>query len=573
MEGAPTDAPEAVTERQCRRLTVIGVVLWTIAHLFWIFRAEVNWDEFALLARARDSLVQGELLGGGRPGLATLILMPLVDGCRDTLALVQNARLLWTPFSLGILVAFWWVLYELFENRDSRARDALIGVALVALLPVFFKFSVQVRTDQPALALGLLGGVALLGSRREPLYALLAGALLAVGYTSSQKLVYVAALVGLLGIADVFINGRPDWRRDLVRSVLVIVGAVATLFLFRSVVAVFAAPSGGLDVGGQMNVFAHYRRTIGYSHYLRLIPGLVVPLGLCVLVLAAATKSIWSRDQNWKTGLLAVAIVILGLAVGAFHAGAFPYFWLTLGLFPATVIACGMPMLRSCMRGRTRRRLSVFLGTTFLATAVVAAIELSGDGQELQRETQQFVTSNFGSAAPGFHTTRALLCRAEAGFPTYFSQSIYFRFMTGPESRQRQREDEFIESFRDREVAFIVRTFRIDQFPERIRQFWNSHYVPYWGPLLVPGIRVNGSGGQEMTFEVLVPGEYTLHSSDPDGLLEIGGGRLGTGERVSLRKGEYVVRGIRTPQGSMITLDLPSPPGHTTDRYYSRFWF
>jgi len=49
-------------------LFVVGLVVWVAFHVLWVRTENVNWDEFALLARARESFVSGRLLAGGGKG-------------------------------------------------------------------------------------------------------------------------------------------------------------------------------------------------------------------------------------------------------------------------------------------------------------------------------------------------------------------------------------------------------------------------------------------------------------------------------------------------------------------------
>lgn len=554
-----------MTERQARWLAITGFLIWMAAHVFWIFRLEINWDEFALLARASDSLVQGQLIGSGRPGFSTLLLMPIVAECREALSTALAARVLWTFFVGGILIGFWLTLRTLFDQREHADRDALIGVAMLALTPAFLRYSIQVRTDQPAIALGLFAVVFLLKSRRRVWLAGLGGVLFGLGFVSSQKLVYVAALGACLATIDTLARDALRWRRDLLRAGLVALSGLLTIGAFRALVGLFIEPSGTLDLGSQMSTFSIYRSKFGYGYYMSMLPGLLVPLTLLALIVLRLPFVLVSRPAERRDALLVLSIVLLGLVVGGFHAGAFPYFWMTLGLFPAAAIAAGVPLLRGWFKERYRRRAGVFMAAMFFATAGVVSVHLSRDGQTVQRESLTFVESNFPPSVEGFHDTRALFCRDGANpFPTYFSFLIPSRF---DESDGRPRAQEFIDEFRRRPVAFIVQTFRIEDFPPKVRRFWAEHYVPYRAAVLVPGVDLTKEAVVE--FEVIVPGEYTLHADDSDTLLEVDGEPLKPGNRLYLDEGRYTVRQIRGKGRILFTLALPSPPGPTTHLFYT----
>src|SRR5258708_13277631 len=82
-----------------------------------------------------------------------------------------------------------------------RAHDAWLGAALPGLFPAFLEWSIQVRTDQVALAGGAWGAVLLLASRRRAWLALVAGVAFGVGWLGTQKLAYIPVLAALLTAA------------------------------------------------------------------------------------------------------------------------------------------------------------------------------------------------------------------------------------------------------------------------------------------------------------------------------------------------------------------------------------
>ncbi len=133
-------------------LLVAGWFLTT--HYLHVFSEVINWDEFAILERAERSVRFGKVIGDGRPGLITIVLMPFVKGCIDATRSVVEARLLWQ----GITVAYLFGVYCLVRRWFAHAgrpqegnAPALLAVALLAFLPAFVVWSVQVRTDQGAM--------------------------------------------------------------------------------------------------------------------------------------------------------------------------------------------------------------------------------------------------------------------------------------------------------------------------------------------------------------------------------------------------------------------------------------
>ena len=178
----------------------------------------MNWDEFALFHRTERSATTGRLQGGGRPGLAVAAIAPFVGVVTDTMATVIHVRLVWVGVTLGILAGLFFLLRGAVRNSAQRGHAVALGVAMIALVPVFMRWSIQVRTDQPAIAAALWASVALLASRRRPWLAAVAGALFVIGYLCSQKAIYVAALGGTIVLGDLAVDVPADRSRELRRS-------------------------------------------------------------------------------------------------------------------------------------------------------------------------------------------------------------------------------------------------------------------------------------------------------------------------------------------------------------------
>ncbi|MFQ5530601.1 MAG: hypothetical protein ACE5FP_09705 [Gemmatimonadota bacterium] len=553
---------------RARLVFAFALLAWLAAYAYWSLHSEVNWDEFSLLARASDSLREGRLLGGGRPGLGTLVLMPLVRECNDAVSAVRLARLSWAPFSIGIMVGLWLVLRRLFSGRDQADAHALMGVLLLVLTPNFLRFVVQVRTDQPAIAMGLLGGVALVGTRRRIPMSALAGVLFGVGYLFSQKLVYVAALVSLLAAADLLLKEDFRWRRELGRAVAVICGFFAVLAVFRVTVSLLWQPPSVTNIGGQMDVFRYYRETFGYLYYRRMLPGLLGPIALLGVQLVLIPAALRRGAKDRLTGLLSISVLGLGMGVAVFHAGAFPYFWMTLGLFPAAALAVGLPLVLRLPKW-TKRSVFGLFWTLFLPTAVMIGVFQARDGQATQRASMAFVRANIPPRLDGFHATRALFCHnGDDPLPTFFSQNIQHRF--GGDGGE-EAIDQLIAEFRQRPIGFLINTWRLEEFPDRMRRFWADHYVPYSGAVHVAGTSLDETDPPRVEFEVIVPGEYAFHPSHSRSRIRIGAARLGKGDRIRLDPGVHTIDRTGLTGSAVFSLSLPTPPGDADDTFYRVF--
>ena len=371
---------------------VVSLLVWTLLHLFWVFTENINGDEFILLARARDTFLAGQISSGGRPGLGTIVLIPFVQTCSDAIASVRAARVMWTVFGVLILTGFWMTLRYLFAGRETGAVDALIGVTLLALTPGFLRYSIQVRTDQPAVAFGILAASALLASRHRLRWALAAGLLFGFGYLFSQKLLYVGALAGLLAVADVLLAKDLVLRREFKRFSAAVLTFLFSVAAYHAVIPLLFEPSTPLNVAAQMSDFRYYNEVIGYYFYKLMAVELIPYAILAGLAFAGSMKLIRRGGREDRLSLLlACLMAFLGVMVAWFHAGRFPYFWITLGLFPAVALATAFPAIRAASKEKSIP--TFWLRTAFAVMGLFALLEaayLSVDSQEIQSDSLRY---------------------------------------------------------------------------------------------------------------------------------------------------------------------------------------
>ncbi len=559
------------TPRARRALWIALVLLALAARLGAVFRTNVSWDEFGLLHLADATVATGELHSAARPGLAVWLLVPLVRECGDEISVIRAARLLWTGITALFLVGLALWIGALEPDRAHSRRSGLLGAALLALVPAFLATSLQVRTDQIALAGGAFGGYLLLASRRRPGLALAAGACFGVGFLGSQKLLYLLALAGLLAAGQLRLERELAPRREAARALLAAAGFAAVLLAFEAAAsAAFAVPEGhaarrglsGEYVESGLSLFGFYRNTIGFREYREMLPTLAPHL-LALLALAAATPAALRRGgRSADLSLLAWAVVGLGVAVGLFHAAAFRYFWMTLGVFPAVAICLGRDAIGAWLAQRTTRLLPA-VATAFAALlAIPAAVEtalLLRDTQAVQRESLAFVHRHFARGDAGFQPENALFCQAgRQTTPTHFSQKIYQRF-AGP-GREANTE-RMLQTFRRTPIKFLVHSFRLNQFPVELRRFWAENYQPYRASVFVAGRRLAGARGSEASFELFVAGRYRWIPRGAPHPLAIGERMLRAGEVVELGAGTHVARFPEDVSDGILVLAVGEPPG------------
>lgn len=542
-----------------------------------VFRVAFNWDELALLEGVARTAREGELVSGGHAGLPQLVLLPLVEGCRDEIAVGRTARLLWLALTLAYGAGLFVTLRELGRGTSHRDHDAALGTALLVALPVFLEWSIQVRADQVALAGGAWGTAALLASRRRPAFAVAAGLAFGVGWLGTQKLAYVGALAALLAAGDVAV--RREWRpgREAARAAVSLACFGAVVLAWRAfALGAFEMPehhpavqtASPVVVESYLDVFDFYRATIGYSQYVEVLPSLGPHL---LLLLGLAIVPLLSPAARTPRVALAWAVLAAGVGIGAFHAAAFAYFVMTLGLFPVVAIALALPALREAFARWEPRLVRPVGAVLWGVVAVQAALHMADalhDTQAVQRESLRFVHRNFADEHAGFHPEAGLFCGPEQPLGVWFSQTLYRRF----ESPRRDRNVErLLEQFRAEPVHYLVHSFRLNQFPAPVRRFWAEHYQPYRDSVFVAGSRLEGDAGETQRFELLVEGPYRWLPLDAPHPIGLDGEPLEPGAVRVLATGDHAARFGHAGTRGILVLALGDPPGPAPLRFYKAY--
>jgi hypothetical protein len=532
-------------------------ISYVVAHFVAGFREAANWDEFVMYRRAMDAATTGILDTGGRPGLGVLLLVPFVDGCDHVMSVVHGTRVLWGVFTLAALAG----LFELLR-RSVSWHAASLGVAAVALVPIFMRWSLHARTDQPAVAFALWGGVALLASRKRPWLSVMAGALIGTGYLFSQKAIYITALVAVVAAAPHFIERDVRWRREGARVASMIVGAIVPIVVYRLVVAaLYTVPVISLE--SSLDQLSWYRTVLHWRLYPAMVSTVVAQIGLLALIIAAFVHSIVRDTAERRRLLVAVVVMVLGISVARFHTASFPYFWITLGMFPAVAIGLGLPGLQELMPRLWRPVVGVAC-LVLLAGGIWFGGETLEDTQQAQEDVLDAV-EGLPREMRGFQVEGALVCRPDpAPIPAYLSSTIVAAF-SGTNGERNARA--FIQEHRDRPVSFVIMSHRLGTFPDWIKRFWAQHYVQYRSTLALAGRKIAGPAGSTHELDVIVPGTYRWMPSTPARL--VGGGiTLMAGETIQLTAGVKRFELLDGVEGGMLVIAVEAAPDPRERPFY-----
>jgi hypothetical protein len=492
-------------------VVLLAIAWFLVTRWLAVFSEAINWDEFALLARADRTLRLGEVHGDGRPGLVTVMLIPFVKGCVDSVQAAVNARILWQFVTLAYLAG----VYALVHRWISYARDphgarfeGPMAVALLAFLPAFVTWSIQVRTDQAALAAAVWGGVLLMSPK--PRHAVLGGLLFGAGVLCTQKALYVIGLCGVLfatGSVSRVLSASGGARRETIevatRAALAAAAGSAAIVIYIAFVPTAAKLASQEVLASSFDTMNQYRRSLGYRAYTVNASRLWVHWLLLAFLVFWTIRAVTARN---RTDVLRLAtcwiVLLLGIAVVRVHGSNFPYFLMTAGLFPAVALGLAAgPALE--LAGNRKLVAAVGLVAVLLWKSTPESFEMLSGYQDRQRETLRLVNSSELRAMRGYQVEGGLVCAADPDpMPTMFTAQIMQRARRGPSAF-----DGFVAQFRDRPIAYIVESYRMGAFPPDVKQFWKDHYVPYAAALHVAGFRI-ASGGAASNMDVIVAGRY-----------------------------------------------------------------
>lgn len=117
----------------------------------------------------------------------------------------------------------------------------------------------------------------------------------------------------------------------------------------------------------------------------------------------------------------------------------------------------------------------------------------------------------------------------------------------------------------------MLASWRLRQFPEAMRRYWEDNYQPYRDSVRVAGRRLTGRRGDRADFILRVPGHYRwLPASGPQEIA-IDDVIVPAGHVIELDRGTHTaVLRDDVPLGILV-LALNDPPGPASDRFYKRY--
>ena len=292
------------------------------------------------------------------------------------------------------------------------------GALLLAASPLTTFMSVQLMSDVPATAAATAAILCAWRSRTRPVWALLAGAALALGVLIRPTNLLLLAPIGLcLGL---------NWRRWLFLGLGGVPGTLAQLAYSAAAYGNPLASGYGGDLGSKFSLGIV---PVTLAHYVRWLPVLLTPVGILALALP------WiGRRQQFAWVLIAWIVPLFTFYAGYFHTH--EWWWYLRFLLPAFP-ACLVGGLWVAHLGWTRLnapRLKTPLNTRSIAVAaalvVVAhgafwdhrlAANTIGDGESVYAETFAWTRTHLPADA-------TLLAMQMTGALVYYTDYHFVRW-------------------------------------------------------------------------------------------------------------------------------------------------
>jgi hypothetical protein len=528
----------AIPARHARiALMLAGLLAASLAvQLLGVFHRNINWDEFLFLSNVH-AVANGDRVGLLQTSFAHLFgWLTRIDG--NEIAQITVARLVYLVVWAGSLA----LLYRLGRHLlDPLA--ALTGVVLFALFSFSITHAASFRID--GLVLPVLLAVALLLLKPTTARVAAAGALSGVALALTIKAsLWAPAFTGVLAVGL--------WhQRSRVKPVLA--GTVAAIASFGAIMLAHAwslsmgdAPAPGVSSGQIARIGWGMLLEDGLLPRFEILKLAVMQnpvvslLVIAGLVLALAEL----RHPRTRRTSLVLLLLALPLASVAVYANAWPYAYVVL--MPTACLLAGHAFSRALQSGDGTREISMAICLALAAVPLgVAAWSLRVDQQAHQKQILSVVHELFD--APVAYI-------GKGGMISSFPKQPVFLSRWGMKTYREAGVALFARYIRDAHPPLLIVNMPVlDVWNEATAHLHAEHgflpedlaalraaYAPYWGQVYLAGRQWRDLGASEtVSFDILIPGDYTLLSHGP---ARIDGRTHAPGATVTLAEGPHTLQ-------------------------------
>jgi hypothetical protein len=546
-----------------RALLIVGLGLTFTAHLHFVLRQNINWDEFWFLSFVYDHAF-GRL---SRPRQSFHVhlfgWLPAIDGHEVEQVIAGRA-----VFFL-LLIGTCACVYAL-ARRTASVNGSLFATLCCAGYSNVLYYGTSFRADGLSICL-LMTALVLMQLRARRTLVLCASATL----VATALLVTIKSVFFLPVFAVRLLAHHPQDRRDAARREAMLfagisIGIATVLYLWhgREIVVspdrvpVTPLPSIAARMLWRDALFPRF------PEFLDSLLRNLVQWAFLAYSCVALSRRVLARQQVCETASL--LILTLPLLSVLFYRNAFPYFYVFV--MPAALVLCGLGYDR-LTANRTSRRDDIPI--TFLATLIIAGSALAHvslrwqDGTTAQRQVIQAVHEIFPEPVPYIDRN---------GMVSSFPKVGFFMSTLGLRNYRDAGRPVFADLLRTRGPKFLlVNSPALSSvFEERSGTVdgeqllmasdvavLREHFVPYWGPVYVAGRALHLPQDLEVAWEVLLEGTYRLYSNGP---VVIGGALHQPGSTVTLASGGVSFRSHATQDVVLRTISAQGVPSYPPPR-------
>jgi hypothetical protein len=504
----------------------------------------INWDEFFFLSHIY-SVARGEAIQPLQTFYVHLFgWLPGLGG--NEISQIMAARAVFVLL-LGLSMFF---LYRISRHFFSRTA-ALFAVATGLSVTNVINHGPSFRFDTLTLVLVMFTAFALLKSDLR--WWLAAAISTALAMLVTIKTVFF--LPAFLAIA-LLAGSQEKWSRAFLAraavSALTAILVYGGLFLLHLSLLGFAA-AGGAAESAEMLVHAG-GKTLGEGILLPRLPTLMMSLTQnspqwAIILVGVLMAGLALRHRNQSRGEWGRALVVLALALPLFtpliYRNAFAYFYVMI--IPPAAIATGYFV--EAYRARAGQAGGGSARLLILAPLVIALVMNAGhylgrlyDQRIAQIETIELVHALFPQPVPYIDRN---------GMISSFPRVGFFMSSWGVENYRNAGRPVMQELLHKEAPVFLLANTVLlglrsgggaDLLEERYQ--WldedlatlKDNFVHFWGILYLAGKRFDFAGERSQSFEILLPGPYTLEAG---GALTIDGTELAPGAVITLSKGAH----------------------------------
>lgn len=499
---------EAWDDRLTRALPALFLIVGAILHAAYVTHHRVNTDEPQHLhvawAWVHGLLPYRDVFDNHSP-LFSLLMAPIVGAIGERPDIVILARLAMIPFALYTLLMTWVIGRHLFSGRQ-----ALLSVALAALMSDFMLGSIEYRTDQLWTALWMTTMAVLLLGRmtraRSFLFGLAVGS--AVGASMKTSLWILSVAAGLAASVVLLrqrgVSLRPRWLGE--RAGLALSGMV----IVPGLLAAFFAAQGAWRPMVYCVLWHNVVPSQAFWH-MAWYRALLVPVALPLLWIVARRIVDGSPDPS-----KGARRVVLFLTAGFYYVALLGFWPLVtrqdvLPFLPLGAVMAA-PALLGWADGAARRWAFPSMGRVLKfvpALALVLEIAWTQHIEAVWRDNDVSVEVSFlrqvlRLTRPG-ETIMDL--RGEAVFrprPYYFALEA----VTLSRIASGLLPDDISAHLIAARTSVVVPDW--PEFPARSRTFMNENYLPY-GDLRIAGKSIgHEENGTARRFEIEIPQRYAV---------------------------------------------------------------